>query len=123
MLKILILSHRFYPDVGGIETNSEILALAFHEFGADVRVVTWTKNNDDKEFPYPVIRNPGLKALFAEHRRADVVFRLRTDPRIRRRADDRYRHVGLHRGQFHADARRALGQAHPPPRTPYLRLS
>ena len=39
------------------------------------------------------------------------VFRLRPDPRLRGRADDRHHHLGVHRGQFHADAGRAVGQA------------
>ena len=43
-------------------------------------------------------------------RRADVLFRLRPDPRLRGRADDRHRHLGVHRGQFHPDAGRAVGQ-------------
>ena len=37
------------------------------------------------------------------------VFRLRPDPRLRRRADDRHRHLGLHRGQLHPDAGRRCG--------------
>lgn len=32
-MKILFLSHKFYPDIGGIEVNSEILATAFHKAG------------------------------------------------------------------------------------------
>jgi glycosyltransferase involved in cell wall biosynthesis len=74
MLKILILSHRFYPEVGGIETNSEILASAFHRFGTEVHVLTWTKHNNKNQFPFAVIRDPDLVQLFREHQWADVVF-------------------------------------------------
>lgn len=81
MLKILILSHSFYPEVGGIETNSEILAAAFHDFGADVHVVTWTKHTGQKQFPFTIVRNPGFKKLLQEHRRADVI--LENNPCLR----------------------------------------
>lgn len=74
MLKILILTHRFNPDVGGIETNSEILANAFSMFGAEVHVLTWTKQKAGESFPFAVIRNPGLQRIFKEHAWADVVF-------------------------------------------------
>ncbi len=73
-LKILILTHRFNPDVGGIETNSEILATAFAKYGAEVHVLTWTKYKGNQTFPFIVIRDPDLKILFKEHRWADVVF-------------------------------------------------
>ena len=81
MLKILILSHCFYPDVGGIETNSEILGSAFHEFGAEVHIVSWTKETGTKQFPFNVIRNPGINKLLREHRWADVV--LENNPCLR----------------------------------------
>ncbi len=80
-LKILILTHRFCPEVGGIETNSEILASAFHEFGADVHVITWTKNNEPDNFPFTVIRSPHLNLLLQEHKWANVI--LENNPCLR----------------------------------------
>ncbi len=73
-LKILVLTHRFFPDVGGIETNSEILATAFHSCDAEVHLLTWTKYDGPENFPFTVIRNPGLGTLLSEHKWADVVF-------------------------------------------------
>jgi glycosyltransferase involved in cell wall biosynthesis len=73
-LKILFITHKFYPDIGGIEVNSEILALAFHHAGHQVRLITWTSSTGDKAFPFQVIRQPGVAALFKEHRNAEVVF-------------------------------------------------
>jgi glycosyltransferase involved in cell wall biosynthesis len=73
-MKILFITHKFYPDIGGIEVNSEILALAFHLAGHDVRLITWTAGTGSKTFPFPVIRVPGNTVLFKEHRWADVVF-------------------------------------------------
>lgn len=81
MLKILILSHRFNPDVGGIETNSELLAEAFHDRGAEVQVLTWTKQPSAKQFPFAILRNPGISTIIAAHRWADVV--LENNPCLR----------------------------------------
>jgi glycosyltransferase involved in cell wall biosynthesis len=73
-MKILFLSHGFYPHIGGVEVNSEILAGCFFGAGHDVRVVTWTEEGGDKPFPYQVIRNPGKFELFRQHLWADLVF-------------------------------------------------
>jgi glycosyltransferase involved in cell wall biosynthesis len=73
-LKILILTHRFYPDVGGIETNSLILATAFTDMGAEVHVLTWTRYKGETQFPFKVIRDPALDRILKEHIWADVVF-------------------------------------------------
>src|SRR5687768_7808912 len=73
-MKILVLSHKFYPDIGGIEISSEILATAFNDAGHDVHLVTWSLDNTCKLFPFSVIRNPNLLRLFKEHTWADLVF-------------------------------------------------
>ncbi|WP_345955131.1 glycosyltransferase family 4 protein [Mucilaginibacter sp. PAMB04168] len=73
-LKILFITHKFYPDIGGIEVNSEILALQFHAAGHEVEMLTWTAASGDKEFPFRVIRQPNRAMLFKAHRWADVVF-------------------------------------------------
>jgi glycosyltransferase involved in cell wall biosynthesis len=80
-LKILLLSHSFYPQIGGIETNSEILASSFQELGHDVHVVTWTNQYGDENFSFRVIREPGVRQLFYEHKWADVV--LENNPCLR----------------------------------------
>lgn len=73
-MKILFLTHKFYPDIGGIEVNSEILAREFHKAGHDIKLITWTKNSGEKKFPFIIVRNPGIGTLLREHRWADVVF-------------------------------------------------
>lgn len=73
-MKILFLTHKFYPKIGGIEVNSEILANGFVSKGHQVKILTWTKENGKKSFPYEIIRNPGLKQLLKAHQWADVVF-------------------------------------------------
>ncbi|WP_082489349.1 glycosyltransferase family 4 protein [Dyadobacter sp. Leaf189] len=73
-MKILILSHQFYPEVGGIEVNSEVLCDAFHNSGHQVRLLTRTKEKGSRTFPFKVIRNPGKYSLVREHLWADIVF-------------------------------------------------
>lgn len=74
MLNILFLSHKFYPDVGGIEIHAEILAQAFHQAGHKVRLVTWSGDEGDQQLPYCVKRNPSAMALVRQHLWADIVF-------------------------------------------------
>ena len=73
-MKILILSHKFYPDIGGIEVNSEILAKGFINAGHDVRLLTWTRGTGIRHFPFLIIRKPTISKLFREHHWADIVF-------------------------------------------------
>ena len=73
-MKILFFSHYFYPVIGGIETNSEILAQAFFDAGHEVHLLTWTKETGEKNFPYKIIRNPSALKLLQEFRWAQVVF-------------------------------------------------
>lgn len=73
-MRILFLSHKFYPDVGGIEVNSEILATQFQQMGHSVTLVTWTPDRGDRDFSFKVVRNPGISQLFALHRKVNVVF-------------------------------------------------
>ncbi len=74
-MKILLITHKFYPYIGGIEVNSEILASEFQKAGHEIRVVTWTPDNaDNRNFTYEVFRNPGIYQLFKLHSWADVVF-------------------------------------------------
>lgn len=73
-LKILLLSNNFYPDIGGIEINSEILASEFVKAGHQVKLVTWTEDERENRFPFIVIRRPGKVDLCKAHSWADVVF-------------------------------------------------
>lgn len=73
-LRILILSHSFYPSIGGIEINSEILAKGFQEAGHQVHLLTWSADPSKKIFPFRVIRSPNKFRLLCEHAWANVVF-------------------------------------------------
>lgn len=74
MKNILILSHGFPPDIGGIETIAEILAIEFAKKGYNVRVVTTTPSSGEHHYPFEVIRNPGFIKLLQCHLWADIVF-------------------------------------------------
>lgn len=60
--------------MGGIESNTELLAGAFAAAGHDLRLVTWTGDPTGRLFPYAVTRNPGKRELLRAHRWADLVF-------------------------------------------------
>lgn len=74
MAKILFLTDRFHPDVGGIETVSEILATAFAKARHEIRLVTWSTGGLEKDFFFKIIRSPGKIRLVELYRWADVVF-------------------------------------------------
>jgi glycosyltransferase involved in cell wall biosynthesis len=73
-MKILFITHNFYPFIGGIEVNSEILATAFHKAGHEVTLITWTKSEGERKFPFKIIRNPGTMELIKAHLNTDLVF-------------------------------------------------
>lgn len=73
-MKILFITHRFSPDIGGIEINAEILASAFLNAGNEVRLLTWSNGIPTRVFPYQVIRSPNKVRLIQEHKWADVIF-------------------------------------------------
>jgi glycosyltransferase involved in cell wall biosynthesis len=73
-MKILFTSHRFHPDLGGIEVNSEILASYFASRGHKVRMVTQSVGGVARSFPFEVIRKPSTRQLLALYRWADVVY-------------------------------------------------
>jgi hypothetical protein len=74
MKKILLLSYKFNPDIGGIETVSEILANQFLKLGYNVKVLTTSQQESKQPFNFPVIRNPGIVELIKLHVWADLVF-------------------------------------------------
>lgn len=79
--KILILSHRFFPDIGGIESVSEMLAYEFTRAGYDVFVVTKSIALQSDDFPFKVIRNPDLIKIVTLFKNTDVI--LENNPCLR----------------------------------------
>lgn len=75
-LKILLISHNFSPFVGGIESISKVFAEHFTAKEHEVHLLTWTRDSEKntENYPYKVVRNPGIRTLFKEHNWADFVF-------------------------------------------------
>jgi len=73
-MRILFISNKFYPDIGGIEVNSEVLAKEFMLSGHTIHLVTWTTYNGKESFPFQVIRNPSILQLLKEHLWAEIVY-------------------------------------------------
>lgn len=68
-MKILVYTPSFYPNIGGIELNSERLARQFFRFGHEVKLVCTTQlspsNRQEKTFPFSVVRYPSLLKLLS----------------------------------------------------------
>lgn len=71
-MRILISSHRFAPDVGGIETVSGLLAAEWRRLGHDVQVVTQTLARSAADESPVVHRRPAPARLFALVRDCDI---------------------------------------------------
>ncbi len=69
-MRILLVSHRFAPDFGGIETVSELLRREWTASGHEVVVATQTGGVSTPGMQY----RPHPLALWRQVRRADVVF-------------------------------------------------
>jgi glycosyltransferase involved in cell wall biosynthesis len=72
-MNILITSHRFFPDIGGTETVTEILAEEFCKAGHRTVVVTQTPGETVAGTAYEVIRRPTARRLLHLYRWSDIV--------------------------------------------------
>ncbi|MDX2272969.1 MAG: glycosyltransferase family 4 protein [Cyanobacteriota bacterium] len=74
-MKILLLSYKFYPDVGGVETIGEIIAEQMVMMKHDVKVITMSEESmDPKNLTYRIVRRPSLSDLLNSCLWADIVF-------------------------------------------------
>jgi len=74
-VKILLATHVFAPSIGGIESCSLDLALAFSKLGHEVHIITQTlSNSPGDDHGLKVIRHPSKSALFRAIRWCDVYF-------------------------------------------------
>jgi glycogen(starch) synthase len=71
-MKIVIASHDFLPNVGGVATTVSILAHGFTDAGHDVTVVTISPGPTDG-YGYPVVRNPPAWKLCKLYSGADIL--------------------------------------------------
>ncbi len=76
-MKILFTTHKFFPDVGGIESHSEILARYLANKGHEILLVTQScgdPSDDLTRFPFSVLRRPTPAKLWTSYRCTDIVF-------------------------------------------------
>lgn len=71
-MRILLTSHAFLPQLGGIEFVSATLAREFVAAGHEVRVVTHTLADGEDTLPYEVYRRPGARRMAQLLRWCDV---------------------------------------------------
>ena len=72
-LKILLVSERFAPSVGGIETVTRLLGGALVRGGHSVTIVTNECSKENDGCAYRVLRRPNVIRLLKEYRSANVV--------------------------------------------------
>jgi glycosyltransferase involved in cell wall biosynthesis len=74
-MKVLIYSHGFAPNIGGVETYTMILAQGLVARGIQASVVTQTASGtlDDAALPFTVVRQPNLYHLCRKVADADVI--------------------------------------------------
>ena len=73
-MKILLASHRFFPEIGGIETMTDLLARQWIALGHQVVVVTATLYDGVDDAPYRVVRRPNSRQLLRLTRWCDAFF-------------------------------------------------
>lgn len=73
-MKILFFSYRFNPEIGGIESISEMLANYFFCKGHEVHLITTTKNTNAANFPFKILSSPIIFTTIKELKWADIVF-------------------------------------------------
>jgi len=76
-LRILFTTHKFFPNIGGIESHSEILARYLANEGHEIILVTKScgdQADDLSRFPFSVLRRPTPAQLWKAYCSADVVF-------------------------------------------------
>src|SRR5258706_11929666 len=75
-MNIVIYSSRFFPQVGGMETVIVQLATSFAHVGNSVTVITPVplyENQEEKIYPFRVMRNPSFVHRFYLAKKASVI--------------------------------------------------
>ena len=73
-MNILISSFSFYPNIGGIEEVSSILAKEFIYLGHNVKIVTYTPDNNSNSLPFEIFRQPKASKLLELMQWCDIFF-------------------------------------------------
>jgi glycogen synthase len=73
-MRILLTSYSFYPNIGGIEEMSRLLASEFTLLGHEVKILTMTQSNYDLNCNFAVISNPSIRQFISLTKWCDVFF-------------------------------------------------
>ncbi len=72
-MKIVITSYPFFPETGGIESHTALLAEHLVQRGHAVTVLTCTGNQQEDEYAYNVVRQPRMRQTYAVLQGADLI--------------------------------------------------
>jgi glycogen(starch) synthase len=72
-MNILLTAHRFFPDIGGTETATELLAGEFSKAGHNAVVITQTIGEAMPSAGYELVRRPSVRRLFQLYHWSDVI--------------------------------------------------
>lgn len=84
-MKILLASYSFFPNTGGIETITFILAKEFVCNGHEVTIITCTplgKGTKEADLDCTILRNPSITSLFSAYIWSDVVLQIHLSLRL-----------------------------------------
>ncbi len=71
--KLLIVTSRFFPSIGGVQSMALGLATAFHRRGRDVTVMTNERSSLPDNLPFRVVRRPTALGTWKEFSNADAI--------------------------------------------------
>jgi glycogen synthase len=72
-MNILLTAHRFFPDIGGTETATELMAEEFSKAGHKTVVVTQTIGEAMTLPGYELVRRPNIRRLLQLYHWSDVI--------------------------------------------------
>jgi glycogen synthase len=72
-MNILMTAHRFFPDVGGTETQTELMAEEFSKAGHQTVVVTQSIGEPMPSAGYELVRRPSIRRLLKLYQWSDVI--------------------------------------------------
>ncbi|MCU0417263.1 MAG: glycosyltransferase family 4 protein [Cytophagaceae bacterium] len=74
MRKLLIISERFLPEIGGVQIFSDMLANELKQHFSSVTVITKTTSRlNETSNPYTILRNPTFATLIATYCSSDII--------------------------------------------------